>query len=83
MPQLLRPDEVAELLACSTRQVRYLAADGALPKVVLGHRTLRYRLGDVEALIARCLDTPVDDTRPVGEPGAVTTSAGLGRHAEP
>jgi predicted DNA-binding transcriptional regulator AlpA len=50
--QLLRPDEVADLLRCSTRQVRYLAAEGAFPKVVLGHRTLRYRLADIEALIA-------------------------------
>lgn len=61
---LLRPAEVAELLGCSMRQVRYLAAAGVFPRVVLGRRSTRYRLADIEAFIA---ERTHDDARPAGK----------------
>ncbi len=49
---LLTPQGVAEALSVSTRYVRHLAASGRLPRIVLGHRTVRYRDVDVLALTA-------------------------------
>ena len=42
---LLRPDDVAEILNISARQVRRLAASGALPHVIIG---TMYRFDRVE-----------------------------------
>ena len=50
---LLNGDQVGEVLGCSTRTVRALAARGELSRVVLGNRSTRYRLSDVEAFIER------------------------------
>lgn len=43
---------MADRLGVSQRYVRYLAAAGHLPKIKLGARSARYRLVDVETLIA-------------------------------
>jgi excisionase family DNA binding protein len=39
---LLKPQEVADLLAVSPRTVRRLAEEGVLERVRIGHRTSRY-----------------------------------------
>jgi excisionase family DNA binding protein len=49
--RLLRTDEVAEVLGISIRQVHRLVEDGRLECVSLGHRTRRYPVASVEALI--------------------------------
>jgi len=45
MPRLITPDEAADHLRVSRRTLRRLP----IVKVVLGHRTVRYRLPDLEA----------------------------------
>ena len=45
MPRLITPDEAADHLRVSRRTLRRLP----IVKVVLGHRTVRYRLADLEA----------------------------------
>jgi predicted DNA-binding transcriptional regulator AlpA len=55
---LLSADQVGDLLGITPRTVKRLAADGALTRVVLGHRTTRYRQSDVAALIERCEQHP-------------------------
>jgi len=78
-PRLLRQDEVAELLGVSPRTVRSFAAAGDLPKVVLGRRSTRYRISDVEALIdARILHRDDDPAAP----GRVDKSARQRRRDE-
>jgi excisionase family DNA binding protein len=77
--QLLRPDEVADLLGVSIRYVRYLAAAGALPKIRLGRRSSRYRLADVEALIDR-RQVVLNDDDPALTPGRAKESARTRRH---
>jgi excisionase family DNA binding protein len=52
--QLLTAVEVADLLGLTPRTVKQLAHDGRLPRVVLGRRSTRYRLGDVLTLIDDC-----------------------------
>lgn len=47
---LLRPEEVAERLACSRRMVYGMARSGQLPSVAIG-ALLRFRPEDVDALI--------------------------------
>ena len=79
--RLLRPAEVAALLAITTRTVRALADRGDLRRVKLSARATRYELEEVETFIAE-RTASYNDARPADEPGAVTTSAGLGRHAE-
>lgn len=80
--RLLRPAEVADLLAITTRTVRALADRGDLRRVKLSARATRYELEEVETFIAE-RTAPYNDARPADEPGAVTTSGGLARHAEP
>ena len=48
---LLKVGEVAALLNCSTRLVWRLASEGALPRVRLGPRAVRFRRRDMEALV--------------------------------
>lgn len=48
---LLTTSEVASILGLAPRTVRSLASRGRLPRVVLGHRSTRYRLADVVELI--------------------------------
>jgi excisionase family DNA binding protein len=67
---LLTEREVAELFSVTPRTVRNWARAGELNRVRVGGTT-RYRVDDIENLIY-----PVNDARPAGEPGAVTTSAG-------
>jgi len=50
---LLTGSEVGEILGYTPRQVRTLAASGELRRVVLGHRSTRYLVDDVEAYIER------------------------------
>lgn len=47
---LLRPPEVARLLACSTKTVYAWAASGFLPSVRLG-RLVRFRAADVRRFV--------------------------------
>ena len=55
MPEarLLTPEEVADRLAVTADQVKYLRKVKALPFVKAGYRTVRFRPRDVEAFIAR------------------------------
>jgi len=75
---LLKPREVAELLAVSPRTVRRLAGEGVLDRVRIGHRTSRYTRQSVLALT---------DPKTNGSPVAAeatrlpATSAGQGRGA--
>ena len=48
---LLRPDDVAELLNISARQVRRLAAKGELPHVIVG-TMYRFNRSDIERWLA-------------------------------
>jgi excisionase family DNA binding protein len=53
-PRLLRAKEVARILGCNSVRVWQLVVSGDLPSVRLGERGWhRFRLEDVEALIAR------------------------------
>jgi excisionase family DNA binding protein len=76
--RLLRVDQVASILGIDPRTVKRLAAEGHLKRVVLGSRSTRYRLADVEALIDACTVPPDND--PAATPGRVKESAGQGRH---
>lgn len=49
--RLLTEAEVADLLRCRPRTVRYIAERGELPRVRFGRRMTRYRPADVAALI--------------------------------
>lgn len=49
--ELLTASEVASILGLAPHTVKSLASRGRLPRVVLGHRSTRYRLSDVIALI--------------------------------
>jgi len=54
---LLRPPEVARLLACSTKTVYAWAASGFLPSVRLG-RLVSFRAGDVWQFVETHADNP-------------------------
>jgi len=76
--RLLTREEVAAQLGVSPRTVARLALEsGELPYVRIG-RLARFRPADVAALIERRLN----DERPAGRPGAVTTSAEQDQWAE-
>lgn len=75
-PALLGAREVADLLGVSRRTVWRLADAGALPRVHVAQRAVRYRLEDVEALIEKGFETT---NRPVDTPDVVRTSAERGR----
>jgi excisionase family DNA binding protein len=64
-PRLLSGDDIAHLLGVTPRTVRRLAETNRLPRVVLGHRTTRYRLEDVRALIDAAV-VPTNDERLAG-----------------
>jgi Helix-turn-helix domain len=49
-PALLKPQDVAALLAVSPRTVRRLASEGVLDRVRIGHRISRYTRRSVVAL---------------------------------
>jgi excisionase family DNA binding protein len=51
LTHLLTTEEVAELLGVSTRTVHRLADNGRLPRIRLGHRTVRFSPESVAALI--------------------------------
>lgn len=74
---LLTREQVAEQLGISWRTVARLAADGELPRVRFGRAT-RYRPEDVRALV----NAHLDDERPAGRPGAVTSDLGEDNLAE-
>ena len=50
LPELLRPDEVAQLLRLSRPMIYKMAAEGILPSITFG-RALRFDPADVKALI--------------------------------
>jgi excisionase family DNA binding protein len=54
--RLLTPSEVADALVTTPRNVRRLRSEGRLPSVVLGRRSVRYRLADVQAFIQSCMN---------------------------
>ena len=51
--RLITKQELAEYLACSTRQVEKLTASGRIPARKLGRRMVRYSLERVEAALAK------------------------------
>jgi excisionase family DNA binding protein len=51
-PSLLKTDEVAEILAISTRKLWVLTNRGDLPSVRIG-RCVRYELRDLDAFVQR------------------------------
>jgi excisionase family DNA binding protein len=51
MPRYLTKAEVAQLLSVTERYVSQLAASGRLNALRLGHKIVRYKLSDVEALL--------------------------------
>jgi excisionase family DNA binding protein len=75
--RLLRVDEVAAVLGIDPRTVKRLARAGELRRVVLGHRTTRYRASDLEALIAERTRSQHDPS-PAGKPGSVSSTDAAG-----
>ena len=59
-PGLLKAKEAASVLAVSEKHLYNLAKRGLIPRVVLGSRAVRYRVSDLEALIARATIRGVD-----------------------
>jgi excisionase family DNA binding protein len=53
LPRLLKPSEVAKVLAISERSVRRLAEQGALPGIRLGSRSLRFEPEAVAQFVSR------------------------------
>ncbi len=68
--RLLRPTEVAELLAVTPRTVRALADRGDQRRVKLSARATRYELAEVEAFIAE-RTAPYNDARPAADLGDI------------
>jgi excisionase family DNA binding protein len=62
LPGLLAPQEVAELLGVSRRQVSRLAHEGVIEGVKLGHRTVRFTRRSVLTLI-----DPDNEQRPMSD----------------
>jgi excisionase family DNA binding protein len=54
---LLRPSDVARLLACSSKTVYAWAASGYLPSVRLG-RLVRFKAGDVSKFVEAHAENP-------------------------
>ena len=54
---LLRPSDVARLLACSSKTVYAWAASGYLPSVRLG-RLVRFKAGDVRQFVEAHAENP-------------------------
>ncbi len=76
---LLTPDKVAALLAVSVRSVRRYSEEGRLTPVRIG-RNVRYRLADVEQLIAEGMALEGPDT---GQSGHRTPDIGHGGQWQP
>ena len=49
--KLLRIEQVARMLACSTRYVRQLRSEGALKTIRVGARAIRIELSEVRRFI--------------------------------
>lgn len=78
--RLLSRDQVAECLGMSVSTVVRLEQRGALPHVKLG-RLVRFRPGDVEALIDRASAESMNDTTPLaGEVVSKTGPVGSAGH---
>jgi excisionase family DNA binding protein len=81
---LLRPSDVARLLACSSKTVYAWAASGYLPSVRLG-RLVRFKAGDVSKFVEAHAENPqtprgvVRITRPFGKQILNPRPAGLTR----
>lgn len=58
LPELLTPDECAERLKLTVRQVYYLCANGKLQYTRLGHRTLRIYADSVAACLEAGQESP-------------------------
>ena len=76
---LLTPDRVAALLSVSVRSVRRYTEEGRLAPVRIG-RNVRYRLADVEGLIASGMSAGGHDG---GQGGHRTPDAGRGGQWRP
>jgi excisionase family DNA binding protein len=76
---LLTPDKVAALLAVSVRSVRRYSEEGRLTPVRIG-RNVRYRLADVDRLIAEGMQPNEADT---GQEGHRTPDTGYGGQWQP
>jgi excisionase family DNA binding protein len=49
---LLTREEAAKLLSCSIETCKRLEKRGKIPRVQLGQRAVRYRMSDLQSLIA-------------------------------
>lgn len=76
---LLTPDKVASLLAVSVRSVRRYSEEGRLTPVRIG-RNVRYRLADVEKLIAEGM---APERPNIGQIGHRTPDTGHGGQWQP
>jgi excisionase family DNA binding protein len=56
--------ELAKYLACSTRQIEKLIAQGIIPTRKLGRRMVRFDLPRVEAALAKYDRAAIGETRP-------------------
>ena len=70
---LLRADEAANYLACSTSTLKRLVRSGCIPKTLISRRVVRFRVSDLDAYVDRAGD-PVQDA-----PWPARTSARVGR----
>lgn len=57
--ELLRVDEAALYLACSTSTLKRLVRSGCIPKTQISSRLVRYRLADLNAYVDHATD-PVE-----------------------
>jgi excisionase family DNA binding protein len=78
---LLRPSDVARLLACSSKTVYAWAASGYLPSVRLG-RLVRFKAGDVRQFVEAHAENPrpprgSEDHSPFGQQILNPAPAGL------
>jgi len=76
--RLLTSGEVGEMLVMDSRTVRRMALAGRLPRVELGHRTVRFRLADVLEFI----EASTTNESPAGN-GALEKERDDGAHQQP
>jgi len=74
--RLLSSDDVAAMLGMDSRPVRRMALAGRLPRVEIGHRTVRFHLADVLEFIEA--NTKNEESRPAGNGTASESAARQG-----
>ena len=80
MEDWLTIKEAAEILRLSEHTVRDQVRDGKIPSMKLGHRTVRVRRVDIEALLPPTLPLSSEASPVIGGQGGKTLDrAGVGR----